>query len=324
MNAETRLKRRLGLQLALFLIGPVLIYGADPDSINNVTAVSAHVSSDYVHQKNRDGVYQVEYYSFGDGGFRRGNAKDSSIDDMPFLDVARIMAGPLASKNYLPAKDPKTTKLLIMLYWGQTDGAEHASESASYDKLKDATASAAQAMTDLKQASVSGAQKGGVASLMYMRSMQGQFESAEGQADAANASVQIENNLRDQADYANVRLLGYDSWWDATSNDAKGTPLALERQDLINEIELNHYFVVLMAYDFQLLWKDKKHKLLWEARFSIRQRNHQFNNDLAAIAQYASQFFGEDSGGLVRKEIPVGHVEIGTLKTVDENEAPKK
>jgi len=38
--------------------------------------------------------------------------------------------------------------------------------------------------------------------------------------------------------------------------------------------------VVLMAYDFQLLWKEKKHKLLWETRFSIRQRHNDFDRQL--------------------------------------------
>jgi hypothetical protein len=285
---------------------------------SDVTAVSSRASADYIHKKDKNGVYYPEYYSFGDGGAKGGNIRDPSIDDLAFLDVARIVAAPLAKRNYIPAKDPKTTKLLIMLYWGQTDGNKYASDSAAYDKLRDANANAAQAMVNLKEASLEVATKGGVQSLMYMRSMQSKFESAQSQADAANASVQIENNERDQADYANVQLLGYDSWWDATSSDARATPLFFERQDLINEIELNHYFVVLMAYDFQLLWKEKKHKLLWETRFSIRQRNHLFDKDLSKMTEYASNFFGEDSGGLVRKDIPLGRVEIGDLKTLVE------
>jgi hypothetical protein len=73
-----------------------------------------------------------------------------------------------------------------------------------------------------------------------------------------------------------------------------------------------------MAYDFQLLWKAKKHKLLWETRFSIRQRHHDFDKDLPTMAQYASQYFGQDSGGLVHKEIPLGHVDIGDVKSLGE------
>jgi len=34
------------------------------------------------------------------------------------------------------------------------------------------------------------------------------------------------------------------------------------------------------------------------------------------MAQYASQYFGHDSEGLVRKAIPLGHVDIGDVKTL--------
>jgi hypothetical protein len=43
-----------------------------------------------------------------------------------------------------------------------------------------------------------------------------------------------------------------------------------------------------------------EHKLLWGDQVSIRQRNRQFDKDLPAMAQYASQFFGQDAAGLVR------------------------
>jgi hypothetical protein len=34
--------------------------------------------------------------------------------------VAQTIAVPLASQNYVPAKDPKSTRLMIMVYWGTT------------------------------------------------------------------------------------------------------------------------------------------------------------------------------------------------------------
>jgi hypothetical protein len=92
----------------------------------------------------------------------------------------------------------------------------------------------------------------------------------------------------------------------------------------LDEIEQNRYFVVLMAYDFQLLYKEKKHKLLWETRFSIRQRNHEFDKDLPSMAQYASQYFGQDSNGLIHKEIPLGRVDIGQVKSLGDVEETVK
>jgi hypothetical protein len=94
------------------------------------------------------------------------------------------------------------------------------------------------------------------------------------------------------------------------------TALKGRRDDLIAEIEDNRYFVVLMAYDFQMLWKQKKNKLLWETRFSIRERGNDFGKILPAVAQYASQYFGQDSKGLVRQPLPEGHVEVGEPRSL--------
>jgi hypothetical protein len=71
-----------------------------------------------------------------------------------------------------------------------------------------------------------------------------------------------------------------------------------------------------MAYDFQSMWKQKKHTLLWETRFSVQQRGVEFDKQLAAMAKNASQYFGQDTRGLVHKELPVGRVDIGDVKTL--------
>jgi hypothetical protein len=136
------------------------------------------------------------------------------------------------------------------------------------------------------------------------------------------AAVMAENEMRKNDDKLNVMMLGFDSWWEATMGDTRGTALDQRRQDLLNEIEEDRYFVVLMAYDFQLLWKEKKHKLLWETRFSIRQHQHNFDKDLPTMAQYASQYFGQDTNGLVHREVPFGHVEIGAVKSL--GDVPEK
>jgi hypothetical protein len=77
-----------------------------------------------------------------------------------------------------------------------------------------------------------------------------------------------------------------------------------------------------MAYDFQLLWKEKKHRLLWETRFSLRQHFHEFDKELPSMALYASRYFGEDTGGLIHEPVPKGNVEIGSVKSL--GEVPQK
>jgi hypothetical protein len=71
-----------------------------------------------------------------------------------------------------------------------------------------------------------------------------------------------------------------------------------------------------MAYDFQMMWKEKKAKLLWETRYSIRNRGNDFEKQLAGMTGEASKFFGQNTGGLVRKALPIGHVDIGEQRVL--------
>ena len=92
----------------------------------------------------------------------------------------------------------------------------------------------------------------------------------------------------------------------------------------MTEIEQNRYFVVLMAYDFQLLWKQKKHRLLWEARFSVNEQHNQFDKALPAMAQYAARYFGQPTNGLIRQRLLNDRVDIGEPTLIQYLSGPKK
>ncbi len=87
---------------------------------------------------------------------------------------------------------------------------------------------------------------------------------------------------------------------------------------MLNELEEDRYFVVLMAYDFQLLLKQKKHKLVWETRFSMREHVNAFDKQLPAMVLGASKYFGKDSNGLIHDTIPEGRVDVGDIKSLGE------
>jgi hypothetical protein len=277
--------------------------GAD-EALNGVVAVASKVSGDYVRTKLPDGTFPVEYYSFGKGGQWGGEIKDETIDNMRFLDVAHVVAGPLASRNYLPATDPKNVKLLIMVYWGTTAVPGPTSDSVAYDQL---SAAQAEAATPNMSAAQTNASMSKLSSAMTM--------------------LQMQNDIRDQLDFKNAKMLGYDAAGTIGTdygNHIRGGAFGAERQELIDEIEVNRYFVVLMAYDFQLMFKQKKHKLLWETRFSISERKNSFDRALPLMAQYASRYFGQPSNGLLRTQVQEGKVEIGELKSLGEVEPPAK
>jgi hypothetical protein len=288
---------------------------------NDVAAVSGRASADYVRGRQADGSFTPENYVFAKGGMWSGAVKDLSIDKMTFLEVAHVIAHPLAEQNYLPGRDPKTTRLLIMVYWGTTRAPEGASDSMAYDRVFSASDVSKTAPTLLNI-------RTGLASSRLILSLNPQGGSSDGPdsaLQAAAAIAELENQERDRTNRKNARMLGYDSWWEATAHFKDlGFGLDFDRQDMIDELERNRYFVVLMAYDFQLLQNRKLHKLLWETRFSIDQHHHEFDKDLPAMAKYASQFFGQDSKGLVHKEIPKGRVDIGELKSLGSIDEPTK
>jgi hypothetical protein len=291
------------------------------DGVGGVTAVSSKVSNGYVRKKLPDGSFQPEFYAFGKGGNWGGQISDVTIDKLTFLDVAHVIAEPLAGRKYFPARDPGSTRLLIMVYWGTTAVPESAQNSMAYDAARYAQASLGSVGMDTSSKGFHSLSSGS------SHSGNGADNAKLSAWSAAMTMLNIVNQLRTTTDFANAQMLGYDSpglIGTDYGNNVKGTALATNRDDLFAEIEENRYFVVLMAYDFQLLLKEKKHKLLWETRFSISERRNQFDKALPIMAQSASPYFGAPSNGLIRNRLQEGSVEVGTPKMIDFVAEPKK
>jgi len=138
----------------------------------------------------------------------------------------------------------------------------------------------------------------------------------------------IDGNFRDLLNYENAKLLGFDSEGSIQAMTDPSTVfygrsfrsrmLDEVHADVLSAIEVNRYYVILRAFDFQSAWKQKKLKLLWETRFSLSERRHDFERDLPGMAQDASSYFGQDSYGLVLKPIPEGHVHVGEVASLDD------
>jgi hypothetical protein len=95
-----------------------------------------------------------------------------------------------------------------------------------------------------------------------------------------------------------------------------GTAMGRRKADMRAELEEDRYFVVLTAFDYQKLVKEKKSKFLWEVRFSIREHGNQFDKRLPAMIAIASDYFGRDSQGLHHVDVPEGKVEIGPVESL--------
>jgi hypothetical protein len=133
---------------------------------------------------------------------------------------------------------------------------------------------------------------------------------------------------RDEIDYQNAKLLGFDSEsllqaaTDASTvfygQSFRARMLENLHADVLSAIEVDRYFVVLQAFDFQSAWRHRGMKLLWETRFSLSERRHDFQRDLPAMAQDAALYFGKDTYGLVLKPIPEGTVRVGEPTPVED------
>lgn len=275
----------------------------------DTVAIASKTSHDYARAKLPDGSYAVEYYAFGKGGVLAGQTRDPSIEKLDFLDIAKTLAVPLKKENYLPTKDPKVTQLLIMVYVGRTGALEEASGSTGYTNLNNAQGNL-DAISSAK-----GGDSGGSAGSVLINSGMADKAAADEGVTTAMGMVKMENNIRQKQDLQTVSLLGYDSWWDRTERE-EGTPFDNGRADLVREVEEGRYFVVLMAYDFQLMWKEKKPRLLWETRYSIRQRGNDFERQLALMSEAAERYYGRSTDGLIHGDLPEGRVEVGEVKSL--------
>jgi hypothetical protein len=247
-----------------------------------LTAASSKVFNGYTRDRNPDGTFRTETYSFGNGGMvsaaapgadamaisamgaPRGTSSvsDPTIDNLGFEAIASTIARPLAERNYIPARNGKGADILIMLYWGRSGGS-YLETDGSYKDYIDAW----------------NAQLMGFDTLRY---------------------------IKERTDVSTVFL---------------GRSLRSQMLDQIHSpeiaaLEMDRYFVIMQAFDFQTAWKQKKIKLRWETRFSLSERQHDFSKELPTMAHTASIYFGQDTGGLIRARIPEGQVDVGQVKSL--------
>lgn len=295
-----------------------------------ITAVCSTAFKDYKRTKLPDGSFQTEYYSFGNGGRWNTPMTDETIDKLDFMDVARVISRPLAAENYLPARDPEKTRLVIMVYWGTTQVAENIRDSEALENYQAVRSAMAEDQPSPLPQQIA-PQKD---SWDALAAMNNPATGTDDQMDAFQNSltlINMENERRTTIDYKNAQMLGYDNFDSAGSlvgtdrgKSLGRTALSATYSQEVAEIESPRYFVVLMAYDFQKMWKQKRHVLLWETRFSISQPHNDFTKALPAMATYASTYFGQNSHGLIREVLREGNVSVGQPTLVEMLNPSKK
>jgi hypothetical protein len=309
---------------AIATIALVLPSKARAESGLGVVAVYSSASPAYARTALADGSFKPESYALGEGACLSGGMNDPALSRLSFRSIAEAVANPLATQNYQPARDPRQANLLIVVYWGMTQGTNGTRSSAAYQMAEELIPAPTGSVPVPQNGWMSGQaddpnSPGAKDAAMEYR------EQRLANDDAWNASIALTaaaNQQRDLQDAQNARLLGYLPEMAGTEASAPSALRAF-RQDVVAEVEENRYFVVLMAYDFQKLWKQKERKLLWETRFSVREPGTDFGAELAAMAERASGFFGRNSDGLVRRPFHT-KITIGTPSVVAYSPDTKK
>ncbi|HVZ63640.1 MAG TPA: hypothetical protein VG936_03555 [Lacunisphaera sp.] len=89
-------------------------------------------------------------------------------------------------------------------------------------------------------------------------------------------------------------------------------------ENFANELYGDRFFVVLKAYDFQVARKEKRLKLLWESRYSIRRQAVTFSAELPVMSGFAARTFGHETNGIFDPSSIEGRVNLGELEVLGE------
>jgi hypothetical protein len=247
-----------------------------------LTAVSAKVFSGYVRERGPDGKYRVETYAFGNGGMVSpmvGGADVAGITSMGGARGGGVVSDPTIDNMSFSALAKTISRPL---------------EEQGYVPTRDPN--------DTK-----------LLIMVYW-------------GRTAGSSLDSDGGYKDYIDAWNAQLMGFDSErFIRERTDAStvflGRSLRSQILDQVHSadiaaLEMDRYYVVMRAFDFQTAWRQRRIKLLWETRFSLSERQHDFTKELPTMAHTASQYFGQDTKGLIRARIPEGQVEIGDVKSL--------
>jgi hypothetical protein len=287
------------------------------------TAVYANIGHGYKREKTKDGSFKREYYALSNGGRIYGTTSDLTVDRVTYPQVAEIATRLLAQQNYHYAQSREQAKLLLVLQWGSTIGFNRMNNDQ-------AVTMAGSAFADLQNAflaagmdrSLADAVRGSGDTFGSNASASVDAQTAIARFESAMAQVFADNRARDQFNQHNARVLGYMDDL-ADTNDIRRWAGGGDRfTDLIGDVEESRYYIVISAYDFPELEKQRKKKLLWQTRVSVRTPGNAFDDSVVAMLKSASKYFGQDSGRLVRGEETKGTVELGELKFLGEAKGP--
>ncbi len=258
---------------------------------NDAVVISSTAAADYVRPLDEKGKAVPETYVFMEGKHLGGGTVDGSEARMTFTEITHTLATNLAKQSYFPTKDLAAAGLLIRVFWGTTLTYEDPQRDQNIAAINSA-------MSNMRSAT----EGGGVADPGELKMALGESEGPAGGVEGAIAR--------------NAALLGYKR---TLIKESQKIVASLEEQTMRMELAEERYSVVLMAYDYQYMKREKKPKFAWVTRLSIRGPGNNFTEALPALALAGAEVYGRNLDSLERvkvRDLPGGEVILGELKVI--------
>lgn len=290
------MKTRLLLMLTPGLLAAASL-SAQLAPLNERIAVSATAAPDYVRPHDGVAGLRPAGYIVTPGHHVESGTRDRSIEALTFNQLVGRLAPDLARQRYFPARSADTADLLIVVHWGVSQVYDDPQKDSRMDALKNA-------LPEL-QAQV---RENGMGDAAPMNDI---YDSLEWAQDNSRAAF-----------WRNARLLGYVR---ELQRFGAENGYQSDREKLLSaELSEERYFVVLMAYDYQAMKQEKRSKLLWTTRLSVRTAGNNFTEALPVLAQAGSHVFGKEVEGLVhaKANLREGRVTFGEMKVLGVVETP--
>ncbi len=289
-------------RLLAFLM--IVLSASVPSRAASLVVVNSKAHEDFSIAREQDPSKEVLTYAFMKGRFHPGTRNDPAMNNMSFSNLVLEIAIHLQKQNFLPVPDPHKADLLIVVHYGAT------SVQDSFEELQGITSLEDYGFGD---GAVTSAGIGGgsvdVSALNAIQDMQ--FE--------INKNLTIQQGNQGSMNYM-AHLIGME---EAFTGDIGPS----EERYLMNLLNEERYFVILMAYDIRKLHEGDIH-LYWTTRYSIRATGQAFGDALKDMNLVAENYFGKNMGKLVKKRVTdKSRVELGELEVVGtkaENDASER
>lgn len=95
--------------------------------------------------------------------------------------------------------------------------------------------------------------------------------------------------------------------------------LPSEREEIRSLLDEERYFIILMAYDWQILQKEKRNELLWSCRFSLPAIGTNFEDAVPSLSRAAMRHIGTNLDDLAKTKTHLGwgKTKVGELEVIE-------